>query len=174
MSTSAGCHRRKAGQMYPWLIFAHVLGVFGFLLAHGASAAVAFKLRRERSLERVRALLELSQGSTVMMSGSLVVVLATGVAAGFLGNWWGQYWIWTSLGVFVLIGLSMNLVGRRSFERVRTAVALEHSRHLSPSTLVTKEEDLRTILRSVHPLLLTLIGGVGLAALLWLMMFKPF
>jgi hypothetical protein len=86
--------------MYQWLIFLHVLGVFAFLLAHGASAAVAFKPRRERRCgckpERIRPLLELSQGTTAVMGGSLVVVLGTGVAAGILGNWWGQYWIWAS------------------------------------------------------------------------------
>lgn len=164
--------------MYSWLIFAHVLGVFGFLLAHGASAAVAFKLRRERhrgcNPERIRPLLELSQGSTVVMSSSLVIVLGTGVAAGFLGDWWGQYWIWASLGVFLLLSLAMTLVGRRSFEQVRAAVGQEHGLKGSPAGGEGKEEELAAALKSVHPLLLTLIGGVGLAALLWLMMFKPF
>ena len=34
--------------MYSWIVFVHVLGVFGFLLAHGAAAVVAFRLRGER------------------------------------------------------------------------------------------------------------------------------
>jgi len=33
--------------VYPWLVFLHVLGVFVFLLAPGVSAGVGFKLRRE-------------------------------------------------------------------------------------------------------------------------------
>ena len=50
--------------MYQWLVFAHVLGVFGFLLAHGTAAAVAFALPRQREVERVRVLLDLSRGVT--------------------------------------------------------------------------------------------------------------
>lgn len=34
--------------MYPWLVLLHVLGVFGFLMAHGVSVGVAFALRQER------------------------------------------------------------------------------------------------------------------------------
>lgn len=70
--------------MYPWLIFAHILGVFGFLFAHGASAAVAFRLRGERDVERVRALLDLSRGVTAVSSLSLLVLLAAGAVAGFM------------------------------------------------------------------------------------------
>ncbi len=33
--------------MYPWLVFLHLLGVFGFLLAHGASASASFALRAQ-------------------------------------------------------------------------------------------------------------------------------
>jgi len=61
--TTNGCFlledRRKIS-MYPWFVYLHILGIFGFLLAHGASAAAAFALRRERNLERVRVLLDLS------------------------------------------------------------------------------------------------------------------
>ena len=39
--------------MYPLLVLVHVVGVFGFLLAHGVSVGVAFRLRGERNLERV-------------------------------------------------------------------------------------------------------------------------
>ena len=33
---------------YPWVVFVHVLGAFTFVLAHGASATVVLRLRRER------------------------------------------------------------------------------------------------------------------------------
>jgi hypothetical protein len=49
--------------MYSWIVFAHVLGVFGFLLGHGAAALVTFKLRGERAVERIRALLDLSRST---------------------------------------------------------------------------------------------------------------
>ncbi|HEY3211404.1 MAG TPA: hypothetical protein VGL18_16745 [Actinomycetota bacterium] len=45
--------------MYQFWVFVHLIGVFGFLLAHGVSAAVGMSLRRERDPQGVRALLEL-------------------------------------------------------------------------------------------------------------------
>ena len=73
--------------MYPWIALVHVIGGFGFFLAHGASAAVAFRLRKERDLERVRALLDLSSSTISALYISLLVLLAAGIWAGFLGRW---------------------------------------------------------------------------------------
>jgi uncharacterized membrane protein len=92
--------------MYQWLVFAHILGIFGFLLAHGSAAGVAFKLRGEREIPRVRALLDLSSSVTTVASVSLLTLLVAGVILGFMGHWWGQGWIWISLGLFVLMGVS--------------------------------------------------------------------
>src|SRR5215469_12136306 len=105
--------------MYQWFVFAHVLGVFGFLLAHGTAAAVAFVLRRQREVERVRVLLDLSRGVTMVANVSLLVLLAAGITAGFMGNWWGQGWIWTALGLLILMSISMSVLGSRLFNRLR-------------------------------------------------------
>lgn len=68
--------------MYEFVIFLHVVGVFLFLLAHGASNAVAFALRKERNMERVRALLMLSPSTFGMMYGGLLLILITGLVGG--------------------------------------------------------------------------------------------
>jgi hypothetical protein len=73
--------------MYPWVVFLHIAGVFGFLLSHGASVAVLFRIRRERDREKIRTLLEVSGASMVAFYAPIVVLLAAGVIAGFLGNW---------------------------------------------------------------------------------------
>src|SRR5579862_5700891 len=99
----------RGSVMYQWLVFAHVLGVFGFLLAHGTAAAVAFALPRQREVERVRVLLDLSRGVTMVANVSLLVLLAAGITAGFMGNWWSQGWIWTALGLLVLMSISMSV-----------------------------------------------------------------
>ena len=39
-----------------WLIFLHVLSAITFFLAHGASAAMAFRVRKETDFARIRAL----------------------------------------------------------------------------------------------------------------------
>ena len=49
--------------LYPWIVFLHVAGVFLFFMAHGTSMAVGFRLRQERDPARVRALLDLSSWS---------------------------------------------------------------------------------------------------------------
>ena len=164
--------------MYQWLVFAHILGVFGFLLAHGTAAAVTFALRRQREVERIRVLLDLSRGVTMVANVSLLVLLAAGITAGFMGNWWGQGWIWASLGLFILIGVTMTLLGSRPLNRLRQLVHAgnpSRSETISHASLDTSsEKQLAVLLAATHPWLLTVIGGGGLVLILWLMMFKPF
>jgi hypothetical protein len=164
--------------MYQGLVFAHVLGVFGFLLAHGTAAAVTFALPQQREVERVRVLLDLSRGVTMVANVSLLVLLAAGITAGFMGNWWGQGWIWAALGLFILISVTMTLLGSRPINRIRQLVQADNpsrSETISHSSLDPSEEkQLAVMLAATHPWLLTVIGGGGLALILWLMMFKPF
>jgi hypothetical protein len=40
--------------MYRWWLWAHVLFVAGFLLSHGMSAAMGFRLRQEQSPYAIR------------------------------------------------------------------------------------------------------------------------
>jgi predicted benzoate:H+ symporter BenE len=68
-------------EWYPWLVFLHVLGGFTFVLAHGASAMGAFRLRRERQPARVAALLDLSSFSIGLAYIGLLVILVSGVLA---------------------------------------------------------------------------------------------
>lgn len=168
--------------MYAWLVFAHILGIFGFLIAHGTSAAVSFKLRGERDIERVRALLDLSRGASAMANVSLLVLLAAGIAAGFMGNWWGQYWIWTALILLVLISIAMLIFGSGPLIRIRQMVQPDErfqakrkpEAQPAPAAGTVTEQQLAAMLAAVHPVLLTAIGGGGLAVILWLMLFKPF
>lgn len=164
--------------MYQWLVFAHVLGVFGFLLAHGTAAAVAFALPRQREIERVRVLLDLSRGVTMVANISLLVLLAAGITAGFIGRWWGQGWIWAALGLFILIGVTMTFLGSRPLNRLRQLVPADNpsrSETISHSSLdPSAEKQLAVLLDATHPWLLTVIGGGGFVLILWLMMFKPF
>ena len=57
-----------------WLIFLHVLAVLTFFLAHGASAAMAFKLRKERDFGRIRAMLDLSWSTGVLVIVSFLIM----------------------------------------------------------------------------------------------------
>ena len=46
--------------MHAWLVFLHVLAVFAFLMAHGVSVTIAFALLREREVERIKTLMQIS------------------------------------------------------------------------------------------------------------------
>ncbi len=162
--------------MYSWIVFLHVLGGFGFILAHGASAAVSFRLRRERNLERIRALLDLSGSSLNVLYISLLVLLAGGITAGFMRRWWGHGWIWVALGLLIAILVAMYLRGTSYYTSVRKAAGLEYmvgSKPHPPEPPASPEE-IDALLSSSRPVELAVIGGVGLAAILWLMIFKPF
>jgi hypothetical protein len=167
---------------YPWVVFAHVASVFGFLLAHGASTGVLFKLRGERKLERIRALLDLSKRSIVWTYAFLVLLGLSGGTAAYIGDWWRQGWIWASAALLILIALAMDWIGDPYYDRLRVAVGLKEPKAkkgtptppgLLPDT-PAGEEELVKLLRSPRPWLLALVGIVGLAAILWLMVLKPF
>src|SRR2546422_4485382 len=96
---------------YAWLVFLHVTSVVGFVLAHGASAAMGLRLRRETSPDSIRSLVVLSTLSTRVMYPFLVLVLLTGIAAGFAGQWWRSKWIWTAIIVLVITTIVMNVMG---------------------------------------------------------------
>jgi amino acid transporter len=93
--------------VYQWVVFTHVLAVFGFLIAHGASATVIFRLRRERDVSTIRVLLDLSRRANGVANACLLLLIVAGVAAGFIGGWWGRYWIWAALGVLILLTVAM-------------------------------------------------------------------
>lgn len=155
--------------MYRWLVFLHVAGVFGFLLSHGTSVAVMFRLRTERNRPKIAALSSLSASTITAIYVSLSLVLGAGIAAGFKGNWWGQGWIWTSLAILVVVAGLMYPLGTRFYSRVRPADLLDEFGEPEIS-----DEELEVILRSGRPWLLAALGFGSLFVILWLMMFKPF
>jgi len=162
--------------MYPWFVYLHILGIFGFLLAHGASAAAAFALRRERNLERVRVLLDLSTSTFGIMYASLGILLLGGIISGFIGRWWGRGWIWVSLVLLIAIVAAMGSLGTRFYGEARRAAGLPYmvGGKPFPATGTATPEEIDAALSRANPVLLTLIGFGGFAVAAWLMIFKPF
>ena len=99
-----------------------------------------------------------------------------GILAGFSGNWWttGSYWIWASLVLaVVLIGL-MTPMGRIYLNRVRQAVGIDTKTGAVDSSKQVDPAAVEAAIASGQPILLAVLGTVGLAVLFWLMMAKPF
>jgi hypothetical protein len=163
---------------YRWLIFLHIFGAIAFVYAHSVSAVVAFRLRSERDPQRIRTIIELYSTGRMfgLLYGSLLLLLAGGVAAGFLGHWWGFGWIWLSIILLIAISVSMYAIGSKYYSRVRQAIGMESMQggKVQEAGMPASLEELDALLNRSPAQLLLLIGGGGMAVILWLMIFKPF
>jgi hypothetical protein len=161
--------------MYAWIVFLHVLGAFAFVAAHGVSMVASFQLRGERDRPRQAALLQLSGTGIGVMYAGLLLLLVAGVAAGFVGNHWGRGWIWASLGILVAVTVVMYAVAAPFYGRMRAAAGVggmgqSADKFKPPAT----ESDLDGLTTSNRPWVLAIVGGIGLAFIVWLMLAKPF
>ena len=159
----------------PWLVFAHVLGAFTFVMAHGVSVFAALDIRGEREPARIAALLDLSRSSLIIASAALAFLLVSGIIAAFVGDFWGQKWIWSSIVILVLLFLYMSLRGTRYHDSLRRHVGGvgiydPRASQAPPPDPVA----LARLLDSPRALELAAVGGIGLVAILYLMAFKPF
>jgi hypothetical protein len=164
------------GPWYDWLNLIHVLAVLAFVFVHGVSGMLALRLRGERDRARIATMAELS-GATV--GGHDPAVLAFYILAGIAGGWWtsGRLWIWASVVVFVVVVGLMTPVATRYMSRVRSAVGIPsrdaRGREV-PRGEPVSDEELARIVGADGPLWAAAIGAIGLVALTWLMMLKPF
>jgi uncharacterized membrane protein len=155
---------------YQWWVFVHLAGVFGFLLAHGASVSALFRLRKERDREKIRQLIQFSGSTVRFFYVSLLVLVLGGVGAGLQNKayWFHQQWIWEAIVVLVVITVLMFIIARPYYRRVAEATELRPS-----GVPRVSDEDLALRLNSATPTVVALLGFGGLAVILWLMIFKP-
>ncbi|MEO8251691.1 MAG: hypothetical protein ABI578_04355 [Chloroflexota bacterium] len=159
----------------PWLVFLHIAAGFSFALAHGVSAFAALKLRGERDPIRVNALLDLSKFALPTSTLSVLLLLISGIAEGFVGGYWGRVWIWASIGVLVVLFGLMSFFGVMHYDRVRHALGVAgfyDKKDTRPPE--TDPAALARMLDSPRAVELAAVGFIGLAVLLWLMVVKPF
>ena len=160
--------------MYGWFLYAHIASVAGFLLAHGTSAAMALRLRQEKTPDGIRSLTDLSKQTTNIMYGFIVLVVITGVFLGFQGSWWSHGWIWAAIVLLILTIGVMSALGR-GYNAVRGAVGLPvRSGRQVKTTAPAPPDEVRRLVDAAPAGLTTAIGVVALALLLWLMILKPF
>lgn len=154
--------------MYQWWVFVHILGLAGFLAAHGISMAVTFRLRRERDPQRVNDLLALSGSSAKAMYLALVVLLAGGIGAATVGRLWSKPWIWISIGVLVVATALMYAVAKPFYDRVRLV-----ARARAAGSQAVTDEQWESVLRSGRADAISAVGIVALVIILYMMVFKP-
>lgn len=158
-----------APQPFQLWTFVHIVGVAGFLFAHGVSGLVAFRLRKERDRTRIETLMQLSGASVPLMYVSLVVLIVGGVVTGLILHSFGQGWIWAAIGLLVAISVVMWTVNAPYYGHVKDAVKLRPS-----GVPRVSDEELDELLMASAPMVSAGFGFVALAAIIYLMVVKPF
>ena len=145
--------------LYAWLKFLHLIGLALFLFGHGITAGSAVTLRGRPGAAVSRVLLNVSIRSYAIAYPGLILLIVTGVWMGFLGGFWRSGWIWTALGVLVVLFAAMGALSV-PYHKARDA----------------KDDDsvLDSSLGGARPMVVSTIGAIGLLALIFLMVFKPF
>lgn len=154
--------------MHRWWVLLHIVGVFGFLMAHGVSAYATFQLRREHEATRVSHLLELSSSSVGVMWNSIGLLLLGGILAGFTGGFWGQGWIWAAIVILVATTVAMYALATPWAKRLRTISAA-----IAQGTEAVSQAQYEQLLKSRRPYTIAAAGFAGLLVILYLMVFKP-
>jgi hypothetical protein len=148
-----------------WYLFwklVHFAGVVVFVAGHGVSAAVTVRLAKEREPQRLEPLLALSRSTIVWSNAGLVVLVIGGVANWLRIDYPQQGWLWAAVGLLVVLaGLGFGLAAPY-FRRIRAAIA------------ASDRAALEATLDSSVPATVFWVETVGVAIILWLMVYKPF
>jgi hypothetical protein len=158
--------------MYQWLLFLHIGSVLAFMLVHGVHVTVTWRKRWEVDPERNQALFEaLTSVWPVRWAGAAVVL--SGLALVFLLDLWNRAWIWLSLALLVVLWLSMWRWGGDYYNSIQAAseraIAARGTADEGEAMAAFNVERLSWKVPAM-----TRVGLLGIAAILWLMIFKPF
>jgi hypothetical protein len=159
-----------------WLVFVHILAAVTFFLAHGASAAMAFQVRKETDFNRIRAMLDLSGSTIGFMFISFLVMGLTGIILPFLFHIWNKGYIWASIVLMLVAVFYMGWFNESGFKRLRRLVGLPYmqgNKNL-PAEPPASPAEVAAHLQKMSTMPLILTGYIIPAVVLWLMVFKPF
>ena len=159
-----------------WLVFLHVLSAITFFLAHGAAAAMVFKVRKETDYTRIRAMLDLSQSTFLVYIIAFLAMGLTGLVMPFLIHIWGKVYIWLSIVLILFVVGWMGLVNEKQFKQLRRLVGLPYMQGSKdfPAEPPASPEELAALLKKINPTQWVVVGYGIPAIVLWLMIFKPF
>jgi amino acid transporter len=154
---------------WQWWLFLHIAGVLAFVGAHGVSMVVLYRVRGERDRRRIAELIAFSGTTTRPMYIALGVLTLGGVGAGLTLHLFSKWWLWISIMILLVsIGL-MTALAKPYFRKITAACEVRPS-----GVPRVSDEELEQLLSSGEAHVITAIGGIGLLAILYLMLFKPF
>ncbi|RPI94939.1 MAG: hypothetical protein EHM40_04805 [Chloroflexi bacterium] len=160
----------------PWLIFIHIVGAITFFLAHGTSIAMAFQIRRETDFARIRALLDLSMSTVVVMFIAFMVMGISGLIMPFILKIWNRGWIWTSIILMIVVFFYMVFMNEKRYKHLRRIVGLPYmiGGKTFPAEEPASQVEVEAHIRKLNVNELVIIGYGIPMIVLWLMVFKPF
>lgn len=158
--------------MYNWVVYLHVAVIFIFLIQHAPEILVSFKLREQTEPEGVFATLGfMSANNRRNLRITYSLIILTGTAAGFISTWWKQGWMWTALGIMVLIWIIMSRFGTGYLIAVE-AITSDALKNKDDTSAINKFRSNLRARREPEIMVITMVLGGGI--ILWLMLFKPF
>lgn len=162
--------------LIPWLVFLHTLSALTFFLAHGASIAMAFKIRKETDFARIRAMLDLSGSTIGVMFIAFLSMGLTGLVMPFILKIWNKGWIWISIVLMIGVVLQMGFMNEKRYKILRKLVGLPYMQGSKefPAEPPASQSEVEAHLKKLNMHELVTVGYVIPMIVLWLMVFKPF
>jgi hypothetical protein len=155
--------------VYRYWVLLHILGVVAFVAAHGVSMSTLYRIRNlDLDRTKIQEAIAFSGTTTIPMYVSLVVLLVGGFVAGFQGKWLDDWWIWIAVVVLLATSGLMLAIAAPYFRRITDACQMRPS-----GVPRTSDEELTALLRGSTTAVVSAIGWIGLAIIIWLMVFKP-
>jgi hypothetical protein len=154
-----------------WLVFLHILSAITFFLAHGTSAAMAFQIRKETDFSRIRALLDPSWSTMILMFVSFLMMGLTGIILPFLFRIWNRGYIWLSIVLMLFVFIYMAMFNENLYKQLRRLVGLPYmkgSKQL-PAEQPSSPDEVAALLQKTSPTGLVVAGYVIPAVLLCLL-----
>src|ERR671923_930619 len=132
-----------------WLIFLHILGALTFFMAHGTSAAMAFKIRKETNFARIGAMLDLSWSTMVLMGVSFLIMGLTGIILPFMIHIWNRIYIWLSIVMMLFVFIYMAMFNETHYKELRRLVGLPYMKgnKILPAEPPSNPEEVAALLK---------------------------
>jgi hypothetical protein len=137
---------------------------------------MAFQLRKERDFIRIRAMLELSRSTQLLVWVSFLLMGLTGIILPFLIHIWNRGYIWLSIALMLFVVIYMLISNENRYNKLRRLVGLPYMKgsKLSPAEPPSSPEEVAAVLQRTTVTALVVVGYGIPAIVLWLMVFKPF
>ena len=137
---------------------------------------MAFRIRSETNIDRIRAMLDLSAFTIRTLFRAFLAMGLTGLALPFVLKLWGKGWVWISIVLMLIVAIQMGLMDERRYKVLRRLVGLPYMKGSKeyPAEEPASQQDVQEFLKGLKTTDLVVYGFVIPIIVLWLMMFKPF